>query len=286
MRYLRSLLNVPLTGFIIRVLILCFSFILVILILGLVGIPNPGAIGVPIFITINVFFSQLILRFCQIKAESQLTYLRLSISNVAIKDFLKGVALIFVVGFMALLLELLLGWVRFEGFIWQSSSWDVTRMGLASIFLVVCRQLTTGWWEELVFRGYLIQTPITRSGFVVSAAISSLLFGVLHYILPPSIPFEIIPIYVAIGFLLAYCYNKIGLWYTIGIHFAWNTFPSSVFGLINPETSIIKLSHNFPSWTSVSGTFIDPWLLLFLFTLGIFSIRSKSNCLATPDCTV
>jgi hypothetical protein len=112
--------------------------------LGLVGIPNPGAIGVPIFITINVFFSQLILRFCQIKVESQLTYLGLSISNVAIKDFLKGAALVFIVGFIALLLELLLGWVRFEGFIWQSSSWDIISLGLTSILLVICRQLTAG----------------------------------------------------------------------------------------------------------------------------------------------
>lgn len=277
MRYLRNLLNIPLIEFIIRLLILCFCFVFATLILGFVGISNPGAIGVPVLITFIVFFSQLILQFCQIKAELQLTYLGLSISNVAIKNFLKGVAIVFVVGIMTLLLELLLGWVRFKGFIWQSSSWVIINIGLTSILLVICRQLTAAWWEELLFRGYLIQIPDTKNGFVLSAIVSSLIFGISHYLVPPNIPLEVVPIDIAIGLLLAYCYRKNGLWFTMGLHVALNTIPNSFFGLTNSGISIIKLTYHFPNWAIISGTLIQPWLMLFLFILVVISSRAKPN---------
>jgi len=226
MRYLRCLLNTPLFELITRVLILCLCFVLVTLILGSFGILDPSAIGVPIFITIIVFVSQLIFRFCQTKAEIQPTYLGLPISKVAIKVFLKGIILVFVVGLMTLLLELLLGWVRFEGFIWQASGWDITKLGLVRVLLAVCQQITTGWWEELLFRGYLIQIPRTKNGVVLSAIASSLIFGISHHLVPPNIPLVVIPIDVAIGLLLAYCYIKNGLWFTFGLHFALNTIPN------------------------------------------------------------
>lgn len=283
MRYLRNLLNIPLIEFIIRLLILCFCFVLVTLILGFVGISNPGAVGVPVLITFIVFFSQLILRFCQIKAESQLTHLGLSMSKVAIKNFLKGVALVFVVGVMTLLLELLLGWVRFKGFIWQSTSWVIINIGLTSILLVICRQLTAGWWEELLFRGYLVQIPGTKNGFVLSAIVSSLIFGISHYLVPPNIPLEVVPIDIAIGLLLAYCYRKNGLWFTIGLHVALNTIPNSFFGLTNSGISIIKLTYNFPNWAIISGTLTQPWLLLFLFILAMFFVPSKSDYMISAD---
>jgi len=277
MRYLRWLLNIPLFELITRVLILCLCFVLVTLMLGSVGIPDPSTISVPIFITIIVFVSQLIFRFCQTKAETQPTYLGLPISKVAIKDFLKGVALVFVVGVMTLLLESLLGWVRFKGFIWQSSSWVNINIGLTSILLIICRQLTAGWWEELLFRGYLIQIPGTKNGFVLSAIVSSLIFGISHYLVPPNIPIEVVPIDIVIGLLLAYCYRKNGLWFTIGLHVALNTIPNSFFGLTNSGISIIKLTYHFPNWAIISGTLIQPWLILFLFILVGISSRAKPN---------
>ncbi len=277
MRYLRCLLNNPLFELIIRVLILCFSFILATLVLGSVGISDPSATGVPIFITIIVFVSQLIFRFCQTKAETQPTYLGLPISKEAIKYFLKGIVLVSVVGLMTLLLELLLGWVRFKGFIWQSSSWVIINIGLTSILLVICRQLTAAWWEELLFRGYLIQIPGTKNGFVLSAIVSSLIFGISHYLVPPNIPLEVVPIDIAIGLLLAYCYRKNGLWFTMGLHAALNTIPNSFFGLTNSGISIIKLTYHFPNWAIISRTLIQPWLLLFLFILVVISSRAKPN---------
>ncbi len=286
MRHLRCLLNNPLFELIIRVLILCFSFILATLVLGSVGISDPSAIGVPIFITIIVFVSQLIFRFCQTKAETQPTYLGLPISKEAIKYFLKGIVLVSVVGLMTLLLELLLGWVRFEGFIWQVSSWDITKLGLVCVLLAVYQQITTGWWEELLFRGYLIQIPRTKNGFVLSSIASSLIFGISHHLVPPNIPFVVIPIDVAIGLLLAYCYIKNGLWFTFGLHFALNTIPNLLFGLTDAGISVIKLSYQFPGWITISGTLIQPWLLFFLFVLGVFSFRAKPIYSISSNLTV
>jgi len=275
MKFLYSLLNIPLFEFIIRILILCFCFVSATLILGFVGIPNPGIFGVPVFMTFNVFFSQLILRFYQIKAKSSFTYLGLSISSVAIKEFLKGVLLVFIAGFTSLLIELLLGWVRFEGFIWQSSSWNIAKIGLTSILLVICQQIVTGWWEELLFRGYFIQVPGTINGYIFSAIVSSLIFGISHHLVPPNIPFAVVSIDIAIGLLLAYCYIRNGLWFTFGLHFALNTIPNSLFGLTNSGISIIKLIYQFPDWITISGTLVQPWLLFFLFVLGVVCARAK-----------
>jgi len=248
---------------------------LVTLILGFFGISDPSAIGVPVLITIIVFFSQIILRFCQIEAESQLTYLGLSISNVATQNFLNGVALVFVVGVITLLIELLLGWVRFEGFIWQASNWDITKLGLVWLLLAICQQITTGWWEELLFRGYLIQIPRTKNGIIFSSIASSLIFGISHHLVPPNIPLVVIPIDVAIGLLLAYCYIKNGLWFTFGLHFALNTIPNLLFGLTDAGISVIKLSYQFPGWITISGALIQPWFLFFLFILGVFFVRKQ-----------
>jgi membrane protease YdiL (CAAX protease family) len=120
----------------------------------------------------------------------------------------------------------------------------------------------------------------------LSAIVSSLLFGTSHHFVPPNIPLDVVPIDIAIGLLLAYSYSKRGLWFTIGLHFAWNTFPGSVFGLINPSISIIKLSHNYPGWTMVSGTLIDPMLLFFLFTAWMFFVWSKSDYMISLDSIV
>ena len=286
MRFINIATKITTVEFMKRIFIFFICFVFLILSLNLFDVSNPAKIGVPVFFTLVVFFSQFILHYYQTKNKTQPYFLGLSISKIVIKDFLTGIVLVLIVGSISLFIELSIGWVKFEGFIWQSRNWALTRTGLTLILLVVCQQLTTGWWEELVFRGYLIQVPIIENGFVVSATVSSILFGISHYYLPPNIPLEVAIIDIVIGFLLAYCYSKRGLWFTIGLHFAWNTFPSSVFGLINPGTSIIKLSHNYPSWTTVSETLIDPWLLLLLFILGVFFVRSKSNYLVSSDCIV
>ena len=58
--------------------------------------------------------------------------------------------------------------------------------------------------EELFFRGFLFGGLRARFGFAVSAAISSVVFGLFHVV--PLI----IPIMVAVGFALAYVYERRG----------------------------------------------------------------------------
>lgn len=286
LQLLYKVVKTPPIEFAIRILILLFCFVLVSLGLKCLGIPSPALIDASILFTLTVLFSQLVLRYCQIRTKAQPTYLGLSIGKFAVTDFLKGVVLILIIGFLALILELAIGWVSLKGYIWDVGNLGSVRFGLPFVILVVIQQISTGWREELFFRGYLIQIPSTKWGFVMSAIFSSIFFGALHYYLPPKIPWQLIPIDIVVGFLFAYCYHKRGLWFTIGLHFAWNTFPSSVFGLINPEISIIRLSYDFPRWATISGTLIDPWLLLFLFVLGVLSVRSRSNYIVSLDSIV
>ena len=140
----------------IRILIFSFCLGFVFSALRLVGFSDFNIVGTPILISLSVFFSQFALRCFQIKTRTQHTFLGLSLSPIAIKNFLYGIALVFAIGFLTLILELILGWVKFTSFIWQSNDWDIMKIELASILLVICQQLTAGWWEELLFRGYLI----------------------------------------------------------------------------------------------------------------------------------
>ncbi len=286
MEFITRVEKIPLNKFAMRILIFCFCLGFVFSALRLVGFSDFNLVGTPILVSLSVFSSQFALRCFQIKTKTQYTFLGLSLSLIAVKNFLYGIALVFVIGFLTLILELILGWVKFTSFIWQSNDWDIMKIELASILLVICQQLTAGWWEELLFRGYLIQIPGTKNGFVLSAIASSLIFGISHHLVPPNIPLEVVPIDIAIGLLLAYCYTRNGLWFTFGLHFALNTIPNSLLGLTNSGISMIKLSYQFPSWITISGTLIQPWLLLFLFVLVVFSVRAKPIYSISSNLTV
>jgi membrane protease YdiL (CAAX protease family) len=178
--------------------------------------------------------------------------------------------------------RVLIGWVRIRGVTWNFADQEQTGSHIFWMVNILRLQLIAGFWEELLFRGYLIQTPNTKTKFFVSAIISSFLFGVLHYLVPPYASLPVALLNSLLGFLFAYCYAKKGLWFTIGLHFAWNTLPSLLFGLLHPETSLVRLTNSVPNWLNASGTVIDPWLLLLMVSFCLGFTREKKNQLYPP----
>jgi membrane protease YdiL (CAAX protease family) len=90
--------------------------------------------------------------------------------------------------------------------------------------------LSSGFLEELIFRGALFRIVEEWLGSWISLAVSSFVFGFLHLTNPDATLTGAIFITVEAGILLAAAYMLTRrLWMSIGFHAAWNYTQSAVF---------------------------------------------------------
>ena len=87
-----------------------------------------------------------------------------------------------------------------------------------------------GFWEELVFRGYILQNMGEGLGMPLAVVISCLLYALVHGFNPSATALST-SIIAVFGFLRIYGYLCTGqLWLSIGMHTGWNFFQATVFG--------------------------------------------------------
>jgi membrane protease YdiL (CAAX protease family) len=153
--------------------------------------------------------------------------LGLHLNKQTLSDIVLGIVIAFVVMSIVYIIEHSLGWLTFESFAWQSvSSSEVLSQTLRG-FLVYAH---TGFKEELIFRGYVLQTLVSGLNLFWGVVISSLYFGIEHLSNPHSSWMSTAGI-VIIGLFFAYGYLRTGqLWLPIGLHFGWNFFENALFG--------------------------------------------------------
>ena len=103
-------------------------------------------------------------------------------------------------------------------------------MSLGTLFILLLEHILVGYWEELVFRGYLFQNMIQGMGMILSIAVSCLLYGLIHAFNPNATLLSSV-IIMGFGFLRLYGYltTKM-LWLSIGMHIGWNFFQGPIFG--------------------------------------------------------
>lgn len=164
--------------------------------------------------------------------------LGLRFDKQALKDLFFGflLSLIMAVTFFFLLLSL--GLIEYNGFDFQkftlNSSSDFIQImsvvTLGSLGLMLLEHIFVGYWEELVFRGYLFQNMAEGLGLVISIVISCIIYGLIHYTNPNATLLSSV-IIMAFGFLRIYGYlcTKM-LWLSMGMHIGWNFFQGPVFG--------------------------------------------------------
>lgn len=103
----------------------------------------------------------------------------------------------------------------------------------------VAMALSSGMFEELLFRGVLFRSVEDMFGSWISLVVSSAVFGLVHLANPAGTITGAIYISIEAGLLLAAAYMLTRrLWLSIGFHMAWNYTQSAIFsGIVSGADS-------------------------------------------------
>ncbi|HSL46829.1 MAG TPA: type II CAAX endopeptidase family protein [Anaerolineales bacterium] len=206
--------------------------------------------------------------------------LGLKLDRYTLLDILVGIGITFIqMGFIYVVM-LGLGWLTFEGFAWEFDPINVVISGVLS-FLVLF--IFVGWNEELLSRGYHLQTIASGLNLFWGVVISSAIFGLLHLGNPNATWVSAAGIFFA-GVYLAYGYIRTKqLWLPIGLHIGWNFFEGVGFGFpVSGLADIYKLIrirvHGPEIWTGgafgpEAGLIVLPALLLGGLLIYLYTMR-------------
>jgi membrane protease YdiL (CAAX protease family) len=194
-------------------------------------------------------------------------------------DILAGIGITFVqMGFIYVLM-LALGWLTFEGFAWEFDPINVVITNVLAFFVAF---IFVGWNEELLSRGYHLQTIASGINLFWGVIISSAVFGLLHLGNPNATWVSASGIFFA-GLYLAYGYIRTKqLWLSIGLHIGWNFFEGVVFGFPVSGLDIYPLTritvHGPELWTGgafgpEAGLIVLPSLVLGAVLIYLYTLK-------------
>lgn len=99
-----------------------------------------------------------------------------------------------------------------------------------------------GFGEEVLARGYHLQTIASGKNMFWGMLLSSSLFGALHLLNPGANLASTLGIFAA-GFLLAFAYYRTRrLWLSIGLHIGWNMSMGFIFGFTTSGLQIPSIN--------------------------------------------
>lgn len=207
--------------------------------------------------------------------------LGLKLDRHTLVDLLAGIGITFVqMGFIYIVM-LSLGWLTFEGFAWEFDPVNVVIVGVLTFFVMF---IFVGWNEELLSRGYHLQTIASGLNLFWGVIISSAIFGLLHLGNPNATWVSAAGIFFA-GVYLAYGYIRTRqLWLPIGLHIGWNFFEGVVFGFPVSGLDIYALMrisvHGPELWMGgafgpEAGLIVLPSLILGALLIYLYTLRRK-----------
>lgn len=188
---------------------------------------------------------------------------------------------------LVFLIELALGWSRWEGWAWEA---EPPRLVLGGLALSLATFVLVGYQEELLSRGYQLQNLIEAAGLRWAVGISSAIFALLHLGNPGAGLSSTLGL-VAAGLFLAYGYLRTGrLWLSIGLHVGWNFFEGTVFGFPVSGLDLFRLMRHTvdgPAWATgggfgpEAGAVILPAYALGLLLIRLYTARPRPDSLLT-----
>jgi len=211
--------------------------------------------------------------------------LGLKLNKWTLIDILAGIVITFFIMGFIYLIQWGLGWLTFEGFAWETDNILTVLGGTLGMFAVF---VLVSWNEELLTRGYHLQTIASGLNLFWGVVLSSTVFGILHLGNPNATWVSAAGIFFA-GLFLAYGYlTTRQLWLPIGLHIGWNFFEGVVFGFPVSGLDIYRLIHITVDgpvlWTGgafgpEAGLVVLPGLLLGTALIFVYSkfLRKQDN---------
>ena len=166
--------------------------------------------------------------FVRIVDKRKLRSLGLEFRQGWAADFGKGAALAIVILAAIFAFSVVTNSIRIDGFARPAPEGASVATYLLGAFLAF---LVVGVYEELMFRGYILQRLNERAGRVVSILVSSVLFAVLHGANPGADAFGVFNTTIIAVILCVLYFRTRSLWMPIGFHFAWNFFLGHVYSM-------------------------------------------------------
>lgn len=207
--------------------------------------------------------------------------LGLHINKPAGFDILMGIAITFVLMLVIYGIEYSMGWLKFESFAWQTQASSTVITRTLKYFVVY---VLVGWNEELIYRGYILQSLASGINLPWAILISSVYFGLEHLSNPSSSWMAAAGIFF-IALFLIYAYVRTRqLWLPIGMHIGWNFFESAVFGFPvsgYDRPGLLQISVPGPElWTGgefgpEAGLIILPICVLATVLINIYTKRRR-----------
>ncbi len=143
-----------------------------------------------------------------------------------LKDFLLGLIFGVVALTIAVLLAMPTGGIGLMQN--QTDSLQTILLTFASSFLVF---LIAAAWEEVLFRGYILQTFIRSNQILPGIILTSVLFALVHNGNPSASYLSFFNTLLAgIWFGVAYLKTR-SLWLAFGLHLSWNWFQGAFYGI-------------------------------------------------------
>ena len=185
-------------------------------------------------VTLSVYIAR---RFLDKRSFASLGF---KLDKFTLYDIFVGIAIAFIMMGSIFFAMKILGWLTFESFAWDAEPISNVILQTAMFFFVF---ILVGWNEELLSRGYHLQTIASGINLFWGVIISSIIFGLLHLGNPNAAWVSAAGIFFA-GLFLAYGYIRTKqLWLSIGLHIGWNFFEGVVFGFPVSGLDIYPLTH-------------------------------------------
>jgi membrane protease YdiL (CAAX protease family) len=150
-------------------------------------------------------------------------------------------------------------------------------ISIGSLGLLLLEHILVGYWEELVFRGYLFQNMVAGMGLSLAILVSCLIYGLIHAG-NPNAGILSSSIIVMFGFLRLYGYLSTKLlWLPIGMHIGWNFFQGPVFGFAasgHKMATLFNVTQNGPDWLTGGEFGPEASIIVIPIVIGtLFVIR-------------
>lgn len=227
-------------------------------------------------VTLSIFFAR---RFLD---KRSIESLGLKLNPRTLFDILAGILITLLQ--MGLIYSFMywMGWITFQGFAWQ---FDPISLVLKNTVLFFVIFIFVAWTEELLCRGYQLQTIASGLNLFWGVILSSAIFGILHIFNPGANWASTVGIFLA-GLFFAYAYVRTRqLWLPMGMHLGWNFFEGVGFGFPVSGLDIYPLTriqvHGPELWTGgpfgpEAGLIVIPALIVGAFLIHLYS-RSRAE---------